>query len=54
VTAADTIVWCTGDISIEIMPMEAKSEKIPTIAIACELRGVAFSNSALGPPAGEL
>jgi hypothetical protein len=39
-----TIVWCTGDISIEIKPMEANSEKTPMIAAACELRGIDFQN----------
>jgi hypothetical protein len=48
VAAADSTVWRTGDISIKIEPMEANSEKIPTMASSCELRGIAFQASALG------
>jgi len=53
-SVADAIVWRTGDISIEIKPMEAKREKIPMIAITFELRGIDFRNSAMRRLSGEL
>jgi hypothetical protein len=54
VATADPTVWRTGDISIEIEPMEANSEKIPMMASTCELREIDFQASALDRLSGEL
>src|SRR5271165_2814268 len=47
VTNADAIVWCAGDMSIQMKPIEAKSEKTPMTETTRELRGIDFQNSAL-------